>query len=157
MIAGLKALLRELAAGPGPVVSPDQVPLAMAALLIEAARADFNVKEEELRELGTLLALRLELEPDAAQALVRRARAAVENSVSLDEFTRPLNEALDYTGRSELIHMLWLVALADRRLDKYEDYLVSKVAELLYVSRGDVLRMKHRALQQLGGATGGSD
>ena len=28
-------------------------------------------------------------------------------------------------------------------LDKYEDYLVRKVADLLYVSDGDVVRIKH--------------
>ena len=51
--------------------------------------------------------------------------------------------------------MLWHVALADRHLDKYEDYLIGKVSELLYVSRGDVLRLKHEALQFKLAATGG--
>lgn len=155
MIPQLKALLRDLAAGPGPAADPERVPLAMAALLVEAARADHNVKEEELQELGTLLAVRLGLDPPAAQALVQRARAAVEGSVSLYEFTRPLHEALDYAAKAEVIRMLWLVALADKRLDKYEDYLIGKVAELLYVSRGDVLRLKHEAQQARPAADGG--
>ena len=30
-------------------------------------------------------------------------------------------------------------------LDKYEDYLIGKVAELLYVSRGDVVRLRYEA------------
>ena len=41
------------------------------------------------------------------------------------------------------------VALADRSLDKYEDYLIGKLGELLYVSRGDVIRLKHRVTQRL--------
>ncbi len=154
MIPGLQKLLRKVAAQPGATLGEDQVPLAMAALLVEAARADDDIRTEELHELGSLLARRLDLDPAATQVLVQQARTAVENSVSLDEFTRPLNQCLDYAGRAEVIHMLWFVAGADRRLDKYEDYLVGKIAELLYVSRGDVLRLKHEALQLR--PTGGS-
>ena len=147
MIGKLRTLLRQIAAQPGPEPDPDQAPLAMAALLVEAARADHNVKEAELQEIGTLLSVRLDLDAAKASELVQRARAAVENSVSLDEFTRPLRDLLDYQQKEELVRMLWHVALADHRLDKYEDYLVGKVAELLYVARGDVLRLKHDARQ----------
>ncbi len=155
MIGKLRALL-QAASGPAtPETDRDRVPLAMAALLVEAARADHNVKEEELQELGTLLAVRLDLAPEAAADLVQRARRAVEKSVSLYEFTRPLHEAFNYEQKAEFVRMLWHVALADRHLDKYEDYLIGKVSELLYVSRGDVLRLKHEALQSRMAETGG--
>lgn len=145
MIGRLRTLLRQLGERPGPAPDPDQVPLAMAALLVEAARADHHVKEEELQEIGALLAVRLDLDPARAAALVQRAREAVEQSVSLYEFTRPLHEALDYAQKEELVRMLWHVVLADRRLDRYEDYLVGKVSELLFVVRGDVIRLRHEA------------
>ena len=154
MIRKLRALLQDLA-GPEKQEDPDRVPLAMAALLVEAARADHNVKEEELQELGTLLAVRLGLGPDEAADLVHRARQAVDKSVSLYEFTRPLHEAFTYEQKSDFVRMLWHVALADRHLDKYEDYLIGKVSELLYVSRGDVLRLKNEALQFRMADTGG--
>jgi uncharacterized tellurite resistance protein B-like protein len=102
-----------------------------------------------------LLSTRLGLDPGAAQDLMHRARETVEKSVSLYEFTRPLHETLTYAQKEEFVRMLWYVALADRRLDKYEDYLIGKVSELLYVSRGDVLRLKHEALQAKPAATGG--
>ena len=155
MIGRLGKLLERMSREGGVAVAPDRVPLAMAALLVEAARADHNVKEEELEELGVQLARRLQLDAAEAGLLVQRARAAVEDSVSLYEFTRPLHEALDYAGKSEVIRMLWDVALADRHLDKYEDYLIGKVAELLYVSRGDVLRLKHEAQQANPASLGG--
>lgn len=155
MIGSLRALLREMAARPGPPPDPDQVPLAMAALLVEAARADHHVKEAELEEIGALLAVRLDLEPARAAELVHRARGKVEQSVSLYEFTRPLHESLSYSQKEELVRMLWHVVMADRRLDKYEEYLVSKVSELLYVARGDVIRLRHEALQAKPAAAGG--
>ncbi|MCC7258261.1 MAG: TerB family tellurite resistance protein [Gammaproteobacteria bacterium] len=156
MIGPLRRLLRQLGEQGGASVDPDQVPLAMAALLVEAARADHHVREDELEEISVLLAVRLDLDPEQATGLVQRARQAVERSVSLYEFTHPLHQALDYRQKQELVRMLWHVVLADRRLDKYEDYLIGKVSELLYVLRGDVLRLRHE-VQQAQDAAGGGD
>ena len=38
--------------------------------------------------------------------------------------------------------MLWRVTCADGRVDKHEEYLVRKIADLLYVSHRDYIRMK---------------
>ncbi len=43
-----------------------------------------------------------------------------------------------------MVEMLWQVALADRRLDKHEDHLVRRIAELLYVSHSDLIRIRNR-------------
>ena len=147
MIRRLQALVRGLASREAEPVA-DRVPLAMAALLVEAARADHQVEESELAELGVLIAARLELEPAEARALVRKARDAVESSVSLYEFTRPLQDAFTYEQKLEFVAMLWHVVLADRRLDKYEEYLVGKVADLLYVARGDVIRLRNAVMDE---------
>jgi uncharacterized tellurite resistance protein B-like protein len=155
MIGRLRSLLRDLASPATSAIEPDRVPLAMAALLVEAARADHLVKEAELEELGALLAVRLEIGPQEASALVHRARDAVEHSVSLYEFTQPLHAALSYEQKLEFVRMLWHVALADRRLDKYEDYLVGKVSELLYVVRGDVIRLRNEVQAVKPAASGG--
>ena len=40
---------------------------------------------------------------------------------------------------------LWIVAFADGRLDKYEDAMVHKIGELLYVPRSEVMRRKLQA------------
>lgn len=149
MIGRLQTLLRDLAQGPTPPPDPDRIPLAMAGVLVEAARADHRLEDGELDRIATLLADRLELEAAAARSLVERARHAVEASVSLHEFTRPLHESLNYQQKEAVVGMLWHVALADRQLDRYEEYLIGKVAELLYIARGDVIRLRHQAIQAI--------
>ena len=72
----------------------------------------------------------------------------MDDAVSLREFTAPLHADLSYPEKLSIIAMLWDVALEDRTLDKYEDYLIGKVAELLYVSRGDVVRLRYEAGQR---------
>lgn len=146
----LRAFLRRLAAPDHAPVDPDRIGLAMAGLLVEAARADHQITEDELRTLGGLLAQRFDMDSGEADSLVHRARDAVERSVSMFEFTRPLQDALSYEERIEFVRMLWDVVFADRQLDRYEEYLVGKVSELLYVARGDVIRARIEAQQSAG-------
>ena len=40
---------------------------------------------------------------------------------------------------------MWQIAYADGELDKYEDSLVLKISDLLYVNRAKVMRLKHDA------------
>jgi uncharacterized tellurite resistance protein B-like protein len=40
---------------------------------------------------------------------------------------------------------MWRVAYADERLDKYEEHLIRKISDLIYVSHRDFIRTKHSA------------
>ena len=73
--------------------------------------------------------------------------------VSLYEFTQILHKHLNEAEKARIISMLWQVAYADGQLDKYEDSLVLKISDLLYVSRGRVMRLKHDAQQGTGPET----
>ena len=129
-----------------------RVRLAVAALLVELARADHDELAVEHTAIKGLIARHFQLDPEAAEELLTEARTAVADAVSLREFTAPLHAELSYAEKLRIITMLWDVAVEDRTLDKYEEYLVGKVAELLYVSRGDVVRLRYEAGQRLVGA-----
>ena len=83
------------------------------------------------------------LDGEDADDLFLEAEKIADNSVSLHEFTRTLHETLNEKAKNEIIEMLWRLALVDDSLDRYEDYLVRKIADLLYVSNSNVLRIKH--------------
>jgi uncharacterized tellurite resistance protein B-like protein len=117
--------------------------LALASLLVEMARADFDESQQEINRIIDLLATHFDLSSAEALELLNRARDSADGAVCLFDFTRALHESLDNEQKQDVIRLLWQVALADARLDKYEDYLVRKVADLLYVSHGDVVRLKH--------------
>ena len=126
-----------------------RVRLAVAALLVELARVDHDELAVEHAAITGLIARHFQLDPAAAEELLAEARTAVADAVSLREFTAPLHAELPYPEKLRIITMLWDVAVEDRTLDKYEEYLVGKVAELLYVSRGDVVRLRYEASQRL--------
>jgi uncharacterized tellurite resistance protein B-like protein len=125
-----------------------RVRLAVAALLVELARADHDEQAVEHAAITGLIARHFRLDTAAAGELLAEARSTVDDAVSLREFTAPLHEELSYPDKLSIIAMLWDVALEDLTLDKYEEYLIGKVAELLYVSRGDVVRLRYEAGQR---------
>jgi uncharacterized tellurite resistance protein B-like protein len=115
-------------------------------LLVEMARADFDETHDEHSLIIDLLASHYDLSPAEALELLNKARAANDKAVCLFDFTRSLHKSLDAEQKKDVIRLLWQVANADDQLDKYEDFLVRKVADLLYVPHSDVVRLKHEVM-----------
>jgi len=121
--------------------------LATAVLMIDVARADHVFEESEFDSMLQLIESHFELSPEQAAELVNAAGDKADDMVSLFEFTQLLHKHLDKQEKARIVSLLWQVAYADGQLDKYEDALVLKISDLLYVSRGRVMRLKHDAQQ----------
>lgn len=119
--------------------------LATAILMIDVARADYVFEESEFDHVLNLIEARFGLSPEEAAELVNEAGDKAEDLVSVHEFTQLLHEHLSEDEKASIVSLLWQIAYADGRLDKYEDSLVLKISDLLYVSRGLVMRLKHDA------------
>lgn len=130
------------------VATEEDLQLATASLLVEMARADFNEDSEEQNAIVELLTKHFDLDKQEAEALMQRAENRVDESVSLHEFTSQLHQRLTPEDKKNIVLMLWRVALSDGNIDRYEDYLVRKVADLLYVDHVDLVRLKHVALEK---------
>ena len=118
--------------------------VATALLLIEVAKADYA---DDFTENETMLASLKQffaLEDASAALLLEEARSTADQAVELQQFTRRLHEQLSVAEKHRVVEMLWQVALADRRLDKHEDHLVRRIADLLYVSHSDLIRIRNR-------------
>ena len=121
--------------------------MATAVLLIDVARADHVFEESEYDRVLQLIESHFALTPEQAAELFNAAGEEADDMVSLYEFTQLLNKNLSDEEKARIIALLWQVAYADGQLDKYEDSLVLKISDLLYVSRGRVMRLKHDAQQ----------
>ena len=118
---------------------------ATAVLMVDVARADHVFDDSEHEHLLKLIQAHFDLSAEEAVALFNRADEQAEDLVSLHEFTQLLHNELDEDEKAHIIGHLWQIAYADGRLDKYEDSLVLKISDLLHVSRGLVMRLKHDA------------
>lgn len=123
----------------------EAIRMATAVLMIDVARADHVFDESEFDSVLQLVQSHFQLPAEQAAELVVAANDKAEDLVSAYDFTRVLHEHLDHGEKSRVVGLLWKIAYADGRLDKYEDSLVLKISDLLHVSRGLVMRLKHDA------------
>ncbi|MGQ9425969.1 tellurite resistance TerB family protein [Gilvimarinus sp. F26214L] len=135
----------ELARNEGETLSHDQCQLATAALLIEVAAADRDFGADEMQTLRTLLAQRFELDDSQLEELTRLAEAEQEEATSLYQFTQMINQQCRPNEKYQLLQGMWEVAYADGNLDKYEEHLIRRVAELIHVPHNEFIRAKLEA------------
>lgn len=121
--------------------------MATVILMIDVARADYNFDEEEFDHVLRLCEAHFHLSPEEAAELVNAANERAEDLVSVHEFTQLLHRNLEDRDKARIVELLWKIAYADGRLDKYEDSLVLKISDLLYVNRAVVMRLKHESGQ----------
>lgn len=126
--------------------SLDDQKLAVAALLIEAARMDQDFDDGERETIASLLTERFDLSATEAATLIDNADQKVQASAQYHPFTHAINQQLEPDEKVEIIEMLWRVAYADGALDPHEDQLVRQVAGLIHVTDRDRMLARKRAL-----------
>tara|TARA_B100001013_G_scaffold292072_1_gene192072 strand:+ start:163 stop:627 length:465 start_codon:yes stop_codon:yes gene_type:complete len=128
---------------------PDLINNACAALLIETALADKVFNEEELASMKQTLNKVYKVDEKDIEELINESKRKVSESTSLYEYTRLINDLCDYEDKIRLISNLWSIAFADQHLDKYEEYLIRKISDLLHVSHKDFIQQKLLAKETL--------
>jgi len=122
--------------------------LAAAVLLVEVARADHSLEHLELDRLREVLKQHWSLGERDLDDLVTVARTTAEDSVSLHEHVDLINRRFTPEQKVDLMRGLWEVACADDEIHHYEEALIRRLADLLYVSHADFIRSKHLALDR---------
>ncbi len=122
--------------------------LATASLLIEVMKADFETVDDEKQLIHDLMRQFSDLQDEELASLIELAETEVEEASSLFQFTALVDSQFDYEDKVTVVEMLWQVAYADGRKDKYEEYMVRKVADLLHVSHRDFIQARHRVEEQ---------
>ena len=117
--------------------------LASAALLVEVALTDQKLEHSEVSALLQALQQQFQLDKAACQQLYELAQEEAQNATSTHQFTQLVNQYSSPEEKFELIKSMWSIAYADNQLDKYEEAMIRKVAELIYVSHSDFIRAKH--------------
>ncbi len=145
MLAKIKAFFDSQLADESGEMSEDRRRLACAALLIEVAVIDQEFDDRELKSLQSLLISQFGITDDECEALISLAHNESEDATSMYQFTRLINDQCSNEEKFQLLKGMWIIAYADGELDKYEEYIIRKVTDLIYMSHGDFIRAKHEA------------
>ena len=119
--------------------------LSCAALMFEVARSDFAIDETEREAIRLLLTENFALSENDVATVTEEAADNVDAATCLFEFTRTINEIATVEQKRQLLTMMWRVALADDALSRYEEHLIRKVADLLYLPHNDFMLAKQLA------------
>lgn len=128
---------------------PKQLAIAATALMVQLARVDHSEDDVELDIIIDCAIRSQEITREEATTILADARTHAEDATSLYEFTEQLNERLDQSGKAEILESIWRVAFADGRIDKYEEHLIRRIAELLHLNHREYMECRHRAEQAM--------
>ncbi len=123
--------------------------LALAALMVEAARRDGAYEAAERDAILRILTIGHGLGGAEAASLLNDAETAQENAVDLFRFTHSLKESTPFDDRVAIIEDLWEVILSDGDRDKNEDSLMRSVCGLLGVRDSDSGLARQRVEERL--------
>ena len=121
---------------------------ACIALLLETSMADEVLEESELFALKETLIKDFNISEEEIAELIEISKQNVDDSTSLYEFTRDINDNFDSNERIKLIESMWKIAYADGNIDKYEEHIIRKVSSLIYVAHSDFIQAKLNAKEK---------
>ena len=111
--------------------------------MLAVAKADFDEDPDEESLIIETIKSIFEIDDDVLARLLSYAHSKTDSS-QLTEFTDLVNQHYDTNDKRSLIDCLWRVALADGRVDLYEEQFIKRVAELIAVAADEVQASKAR-------------
>ena len=122
--------------------SEQAIHIACLALLIETGKSDHTLDDIELDAIIKLAKTDFNIQQANIDALITHARKNADDATSLFEFTSLINENLKQEQKYQLILAMWKVAFADGRIDRYEEHIIRRVADLIYVQHTRFIEAK---------------
>ena len=120
--------------------------LAAISLLIQVAKADHELSTLELTKLTELVDKHFSDHQNVNHAeLIELAMERSDASTSLYEFTSVINSKYSMEQKFQLITLMWQIAYSDNVIDRFEEHLIRRVADLIYLPHMKFIEAKHKA------------
>jgi uncharacterized tellurite resistance protein B-like protein len=130
-------------------IAEHSLQLATSALLIEMMRADTDISDDEKKTITKIIRSKFDLTDEEISELIRLAEEEIWKATGYYEFTSLINKGFSHEQKVKVVEHLWEVAYADTSLDKHEEHMVRKIADLIYVAHKDFIDAKLRVKKKL--------
>jgi len=118
--------------------------LATCILLIEVSKSDDDFDLDEQKKIRSLIKSNFNLSDIQIEHLFTLSNDKHNEMTSLYEWTDIINKDCSYDQKLTIIGFMWDIAFTDERLDKYEDYTIRKVCDLIHVKHVDFINLKNQ-------------
>lgn len=120
----------------------ERIQIATCIILLEVAKSDDEFSSIEKTTVTALLKKKFELSPDAVDELIEIASQKRDESIDLWQFTNLINKNYTKEDKIKIVEAVWKVIYADKKLDRYEDHFVHKLAKLLRLKHHELIETK---------------
>ncbi|MCD6152890.1 MAG: TerB family tellurite resistance protein [Syntrophobacterales bacterium] len=133
---------------------PHDIRIATCALLLEMSQIDGEFSESERKSILSIITKDYHLDNKYATAILEAADEELKKNLDLWQFTNLINRNYTHEEKIKIIEMVWRIAYTDGRLDKHEDSLVHKLADLLHLTHRQLIDTKMRVREIMGITSG---
>lgn len=130
-------------------LNESDIELAAAILMFEVIMSDGHVDHKEISKMMDILRTQFALDGIAIGGLLENVRSSSGGPLDLDEFVLKLKQYWVKEEHIRLLNNLWLIALADRRIDDRERELIEHIAVRLELSSDEITQAQTLAEQRL--------
>ena len=120
----------------------------LVSLFVEVSRVDYKIDEKEINFIIEILAKEFNFNLDLIKEKLNIVRTS-ERLIGYHPITKYLNKNFDTNFKKKVVLGLWKIAFINNDLDKYEDHLVRKVSDLLYINHADNMLLRNKAKEDL--------
>lgn len=120
----------------------------LVSLFVEVSRVDYKIDEKEINFIIEILAKEFNFNLDLIKEKLNIVRTS-ERLIGYHPITKYINENFDNKFKKKVVLGLWKIAFINNDLDKYEDHLVRKVSDLLYINHADNMLLRNKAKEDL--------
>ncbi len=120
----------------------------LVSLFVEVSRVDYKIDDKEINFIIEILAKEFNFNLDLIKEKLNIVRTS-ERLIGYHPITKYLNENFDINFKKKVVLGLWKIAFINNDLDKYEDHLVRKVSDLLYINHADNMLLRNKAKEDL--------
>lgn len=124
--------------------SADALKLAAVALMIEVMRVDDDKSKQEVDIIAQAAVRKFGVDYKRALELIELAELELQDATDYHQFTSLINQGYDAEQKQLILEFMWQVAYADGQLDPYEEHVIRKVADLLYIPHSEFIRLKEK-------------
>jgi uncharacterized tellurite resistance protein B-like protein len=118
-------------------LQPEDARLAIASVLVMAARADGKYEADEEAMIDRVLMARFGLTEALAKGLRDEGEQAEAEAIDIYQFTKAIRASIPHDDRLAIVEELWRVVLADGVRDPHEDTLMRQIVDRLGLSPMD--------------------
>ncbi|MFI3178481.1 MAG: TerB family tellurite resistance protein [Methylococcaceae bacterium] len=145
MLNQIKLFFEQHLALSAPSESPEEkLQLATVALFLEMMQMDDRVEVKEQNIILSLINQNFSITTEQSTSLLQLAEQQRTQATDYYQFTSLINKEYSQEQKVRLIESLWKIAFIDGILDIQEEYLVRKIADLLYVPHSAFIMAKNR-------------